>query len=160
MKKGRKGAYPPRSDILLLVSSLKGKGAYPITRGGRVTGFRQRGGAGPKKAAKPVKRRIKRRVVSHALKLPKAPATIEAVFPSEGVGFFDAWDAEEFYSWADEAKKALEKTVPLEEVESLWRSIPSYEMAVVDGDRSTVIPYSDGETFIDDVENALKTNVR
>ena len=126
------------------------KGAYPITRGGRVTGFRQRGS---KKASPKLVKKIKR-VVRPVM--PKAPATIEAVFPSEGVGFFDAWDAEEFYSWADKAKKALEKRVPLEEVERLWSGIPSEEMAVVDGDRSNVITYFDGETFIDDVENAFK----
>ena len=116
-------------------------------------GFRQRGS---KKASKtPVKRRIKRVVRARPV-MPKPPPTIEAVFPSEGVGFFDAWDAEEFYIWAEKARKALAKAVPLKEVESLWRSIPSEEIAVVDGNRYPVIPYSDGETFIVDVEDALK----
>jgi len=119
-----------------------------------VEGFRQRGSK--KASKKPVKRRIKRRVARARPILPKVPATIEAVFPSEGVGFFDAWDAEEFYLWAAKAKKALEKTVPLKKVENLWRSIPIYEMASVDGDRSTVITYADGEAFIIDVEDALR----
>ena len=123
--------------------------AYPITKGGKVTGFRQRGS---KTSKKPVKRR---RVVRARPVMPKAPETIEAVFPSEE-GFFDAWDAEEFNVWADKAKKALKKRVPPKAVEALWRSMPSEEMAVVDGERFPVITYLDGETFIDDVEDAFK----
>ena len=132
----------------------KRSGSYPITKGGRVEGFRQRGS---KKAKTPVKRvkRIKR--VVRPVKLPTVPETIEVVYPNEaGSGFFEAWDAEEFYLWAEDAKEALARAVPLEEVESLWRSIPIYEMASVDGDRATVITYTDGETFIVDVEDALR----
>ena len=93
--------------------------------------------------------------------LPKVPENIEVVYPNDtGSGFFEAWDAEEFYIWAEKAKEALARAVPLEEVESLWRSIPIYEMASVDGDRSTVITYADGETFIVDVEDALRARQR
>ena len=131
------------------------KGSYPITKGGRVEGFRQRGS---KKASKKAPSRTKVKVrQAKTVRLPRVPESIEVVYPNEASsGFFDAWDAEEFYIWAEKARKALAKAVPLKEVESLWRSIPSEEIAVVDGDRYPVIPYSDGETFIVDVEDALK----
>ena len=134
---------------------MKRKGAYPITRGGRVEGFRQRGFKQASK--KPVKRRrVKQRVVSRALKLPKVPANIEVSFHDE-LGFYDAWDAEEFYLWSDNAKKALiKKGVPLAVVNHLWRSIPDEDMALVDGDLSPVISYGDGETFIVNVEATFK----
>ena len=131
----------------------KRSGSYPITKGGRVEGFRQRGSkkAASKKA--PSRTRVK---VRQKISLPKVPETIEVAYPNEGLGFFEAWDAEEFSLWAEKAKKTLAKTVPIKEVESLWRSIPSEEMAIVDGDRYPVITYADGETFIVDVEDALK----
>ncbi len=120
-------------------------------------GFRQRGS---KKASKkaPSRTKVRVRQKNKALILPRVPESIEVVYPNEGAsgGFYDAWDAEAFYVWAEEAKKAIAKAVPLKEVESLWRSIPSEEMAVVDGDRYPVITYADGETFIVDVEDALK----
>ena len=141
--------------------------AYPITRGGRVEGFRHRGSKRTKKPE--VKRRIRRREVkpraaifkdpalpSPARELPVDPPSIEATFPNEGPGFFDVWDAEAFKEWAIQAKRALlKKGVPREEVDRLWDSFPLSEDAVIDGDHADVITFLDGETFIDEVETVF-----
>ena len=58
---------------------------------------------------------------ARSLKLPKVPANIEVSWEDE-LGFYDAWDAEDFYIWTDNAKKALiKKGVPLAVVNNLWR---------------------------------------
>ena len=170
----------------------KGKGAYPITRGGRVEGFRQRGSKKTKgKTVSPrrvAKRTPERRVftvhdreyswtksqmkkelgvppedVNELWKsgqrvLPELPETFDALDRREERT--DAFDADEFHDWAEDARKlCLKAGVSKESVASLWKTLPEGDLAKTDFAWFSiqVIPYGEGETFAIKVENLLKS---